>query len=67
MANEKTTEGYAIAEAIEMLGTWVKYLGTGNATTSMGAIEVLAKEVKEGSERIADAINNLADAVRNRE
>jgi hypothetical protein len=32
----------------------------------MGAIEVLAKEIKEGSERIAGALSELAEAIRER-
>ncbi len=39
-------------------------LGFNEASTSMGAIEVLAKEIKEAGESISSAINNLADAIR---
>jgi hypothetical protein len=52
-----------IAEALERLATGLKYLGNGNAATEMGAIENLAKEVMEGSQRIAAAIEELAAAV----
>jgi hypothetical protein len=40
-----------VAKALSSIATWVKYLGTGNAGTSMGAIEFLAVSLKEGMER----------------
>ncbi len=46
----------AVAHAVDRLGL-------NNATTNMGAIEVLAKEMKEGTERLAnslDAIGSVA-------
>lgn len=42
---------FAIARAIDRIGT-------GNAATEMGAIELLAKEVRDGFELIAAAIEN---------
>jgi hypothetical protein len=53
---------FAIAKAIRSAAS---HLGTGNAATPMGALEVLGKEIKEGTERIASAIGEHADAVRN--
>lgn len=52
------------AEALRSIATWLKYLGTGDAGTTMGAIECLAMCVKESNESIARAIGDLADAVR---
>lgn len=43
-----------------------KHLGTGDAATQMGALEVLAKEVKEGSERVAGGLHAIAEAIENR-
>ena len=57
----------AVQKAGEAVARALDRLGTGNASTDMGAIELLAKEVKDGTERIADAINNLAEAIRDRE
>ena len=34
-------------------------LGLNNAGTNMGAIEVLAKEVKEGTERLAKCLDSI--------
>lgn len=52
-----------LVEAAEKIGTALKYLGTGDASSPMGAVEFLAKEVKEGSAAIAMAIEHLAEAV----
>jgi hypothetical protein len=49
-----------IAESIDYAA---KALGTGNAATQMGALELLAKETKEGSERIAGALGEVATAL----
>jgi uncharacterized protein Yka (UPF0111/DUF47 family) len=60
----------AIANAGRDIARALRALGTGDAASSMGAIEFLAVSVKEGSEnvqsglsRIAEAIEQLADAV----
>ena len=53
-----------IADAIKTLATHVKYLGVGDAATTMGAIEYLAAKVKGGNVEIAEALNGLAGAVR---
>ena len=49
-----------VADAIETLATHVKYLGTGNATTQMGALELLSMEIKNGAQEIANAIREHA-------
>lgn len=52
---------FAIARAL----TWgAQTLGVNGASTPMGAIEVLSKEILDGSERIANAIGDLAEAIR---
>ena len=38
------------AQATDRCATWLKFLGTGDATINMGAIELLAKASKEGCE-----------------
>lgn len=55
--------GYAIAWAILRLTDQVKYLGVGDASSSMGAIEFLATQVKEAGDGVARSIGELADAV----
>jgi hypothetical protein len=42
-------------------------LGLSNASTRMGALEVLSLEIKNGSERIAEALNSIAIAIRYKE
>lgn len=47
-----------LAEAQKNTATQLKFLGTGDAATTMGAIELLASEVKH----VSEAINALADS-----
>lgn len=61
--------GYAAAAALLELTTAVvfgaKHLGTGDAATTMGALESVAagaSEIARALDRIADAIDRLADA-----
>ena len=42
----------------------MKYLGNGDASTPFGAIEALSMKQYEGAQLIADALNNVADAIR---
>jgi len=44
----------------------LRSLGTNNAATNMGGLELLANEVKEGTERMARAIELLADTIARR-
>lgn len=69
---KKATKGrdeQALEDAAAALGrcaTALRDLGTGNAATQMGAIEYLAKEVREGSERIAEGLHAIAAAIESR-
>ena len=56
-----TDAGYEIANAIRYAA---RHLGTNNAATDMGALEVLSKEIKEGCELVAGALSELAAAIR---
>jgi hypothetical protein len=49
----------AIAEAVNNLARAIDRLGNGNAATPMGAIENLAKEIKDGFETLASSISEL--------
>ena len=49
-----------IAEAIQALAIHVKYLGTGDAATTMGAVEFLATKIDEAGACIADALDRVA-------
>lgn len=63
----EATDMTAVAAAIEQLGqriaTGLKYLGTGETGSPMGAIEFHATQVKEGAECIADALTQVAQAI----
>jgi len=50
-------------EALNSIASALRYLGNGNAGTQMGAIENLAIEVKEGTTRIASALELIAEAI----
>jgi nitrogen-specific signal transduction histidine kinase len=52
-----------IAEAINRVAKSLHELGTADAVTPMGAIELLALEVKNGLGAIAGAITHLADTI----
>jgi hypothetical protein len=54
----------ALIKALENIAVHLKYLGVGDAGTTMGAIEFLAVKNYEGAALIASALDNLADAVR---
>jgi hypothetical protein len=64
-AMERTTE---VAEAIDGAGENIsralKWLGNADAATSMGGLEAHGAVIKEAGERIAAAIHDLADAIR---
>lgn len=54
-------------DGLTMIAESIRYaanrLGKGNAATPPGAIELLSKETKEGSERIADSLHAVATAL----
>lgn len=51
-------------ELMKQLIHELKYLGNGNASTHMGAIEGLSVMVKEGLLEVARALDNVAEALR---
>jgi hypothetical protein len=54
---------FAIARSISSIALQLKYLGVGDAATTMGAIEFLAVAIKQGSENVACALERVADAI----
>ncbi len=53
---------FEIARAIDGLATQVKYLGTGDAGTTIGAIEFLGASVEKGMNGIAVALSEIAQS-----
>lgn len=53
-----------VAKAIDRCATHLKYLGVGDAATTMGAIEFLGVSIKEGPERLAGAIDGHTEAIK---
>jgi hypothetical protein len=45
---------------LNRIAGWLKWLGTGDAATDMGAIEYLASSVKESNALLAEAVRELA-------
>jgi hypothetical protein len=56
------SDGKLIADAISF---GLKFLGNGNASTPMGAIETHGVMIKEAGEAIADALLEVAKAIEN--
>jgi hypothetical protein len=52
-----------LAGALGSIATQLMNLGNGNASTQMGAIENLSKEVMEGTSRIAEGLHAIAEAI----
>jgi hypothetical protein len=52
-----------VAETIHELAISIKKLGLSDASTPMGAIEVLSSEIKEGAERLASSLSDIAGAI----
>ena len=52
-----------MAYAIEKVATALWSLGTGDAATTMGAIEFHAATIKESSETISSSLNSIAIAL----
>jgi methyl-accepting chemotaxis protein len=58
------TDGqYAIAWGLLCIATQLKWLGTGDAATTMGAIEYLTTKIEESGRAIAEPLDSLAAAV----
>jgi len=50
--------------ALRAIGTHLKYLGVGDAGTTMGAIEFLGTKVESAGERIGAGLEEIAAAIR---
>lgn len=53
----------ALAEPLSRIATWIKYLGTGDAGSSMGAIEYLATQQIEAADKIYEGLRLVAEAL----
>ena len=54
----------SVADALYSIANNIKYLGGGDNTDERGAVEVLAIPVGEGAKKIAEALGELAEAIR---
>ena len=55
-----------VSEALLSIASALRHLGTADAATPMGALELLSLEVKEGSQRIENGLMAIANAIRER-
>lgn len=55
----------AVASSLSSIAFNIKYLGTGDASTSMGAIEFLAVALEKSIESFGDKIVSAADTLHN--
>jgi len=53
-----------IAEGLSKIATQLKYLGNGDAGSTIGAVEHHADVISTAADTIAAAIRDLADAIR---
>lgn len=59
-----TTEDQGnVVEAINSLAVSIKYLGNGDASTPMGAIEAFSMKLTEAADTIAQALGDFASAM----
>jgi hypothetical protein len=56
---DETSDGYQIAQGLYAVARAITALGTNGASSPMGAIELLAKELRDGFDRLADAIRDV--------
>ena len=57
----------AVLAGLQAIATALRYLGLADASTPMGAMEVLSMEIKDGSTRVAEGLHAIADAIRERQ
>ncbi len=60
-----SAQGYShnVAAGLFAIAAAIRSLGTADAATPLGAVELLAMEVRDGTTRIADALNNAVQAI----
>ena len=67
MTNKNADPGLlAIAESLSSIAVHLKYLGVGDAASTMGAVEFHAtkvEEVAQAGHAIADGLNKIAEAI----
>ena len=59
--DERDDPMHRIADGLFAIAEALNNLGTANASTPMGAIEMLAKEVRDGSDRLASALSHRSE------
>src|SRR5271170_1141549 len=63
MSYDKENDLHEVADALDGVTSSINKLGLANASTPFGALELLSKEVREGTERIGDGLDGISAAV----
>jgi len=58
--NEIARAIVVLAAAVDRVAVQLKYLGNGDAATTMGAIEAFSVVVKDGFETLASSVDHIA-------
>jgi len=66
-ANAFGPDGENVVTAICQIADSIQKLGLNNASTSMGALEVMSKEIHDGAQGIREGLLAIAEAIHNRE
>jgi hypothetical protein len=61
---DRNGEDANIVDALAMIAQQLNYLGNADAATSMGALEAHGKAMMDSADRIASALEDVADAIR---
>jgi hypothetical protein len=62
--SDRNMEPANIVDVIQSLSTSIYKLGNADASTNMGGLEAHGKALLDSAQILADAINNLADQIR---
>ena len=60
-------DGENVVTAICQIADSIQKLGLNNASTPMGALEVMSKEIHDGAQGIREGLLAIAEAIHNRE
>lgn len=65
--SDRNGEPANLVDALDEIGSAIrfaaKHLGSGDAATPMGALEALGKVLLDGSERLSEAVTQVANAI----
>jgi len=63
VSSNEETELQEVAGALDGVAGAINRLGLADASTPLGALELMAKEVRDGAEKIGDSLDGVAEVV----